>query len=421
MGLIKNIFTGVKLSQITFPNGKVDFIPGQVRTDLNDGSTMVTDTVNTSATTLGAIQITNSDSSFCKKYTFSYGYFIDNVTPFPTLLNTYNVRLQTDRSRLRLDSVKEQTCDGSLQIPARSFTYFNEMVPRRLTLALDHWGFFNGQTNNQTLIPTFTELNGPTGSNVVAGANRDAAWPTMRGGSLNKITYPTGVSVFFDFEPADNYNKFITTSQLENIDQTNASVHMFGQDSIFSQTMIFFSNGQHMYMTAHNYTQDYLASVIIKDSTGTTVYSTTFGNDSFPSGSKYFFDLAALGGGTYSITLSIPVDYSKPEGQGVTVFIQQNFNVTQTYNITIGGLRIKTITQQDCANNSIPIITSYSYPAGGYLYSFPTYLSHVRNDLYSQLGFWEVTSDTSGFFVQGIGSNGGCPVGGTDYERAVVL
>jgi len=240
LGLTKNIISGVKLSQITFPNGKIDFIPGQVRTDLSDDQHTPTDNTNTSATSLGAINISNNDSSFCKKYIFSYGYFMDNVTATPTMLNDYSVTLLTDRSRLRLDSVKEQTCDNLLQIPARRFTYFGEMVPRRLTLALDHWGFFNGVTSNQTLIPTYTETTNGTVSNTITGANRDANWPAMRGGSLNKMTYPTGGYSIFDFEPADSYNKSITTPQLQNIPNTNVSVHMQGQGTIFSQTFTFF-------------------------------------------------------------------------------------------------------------------------------------------------------------------------------------
>ncbi len=40
--LIKNIVTGVRLSQIAFSNGKVDFIGSVTRLDLNDASTSFT-------------------------------------------------------------------------------------------------------------------------------------------------------------------------------------------------------------------------------------------------------------------------------------------------------------------------------------------------------------------------------------------
>jgi YD repeat-containing protein len=417
LGLIKNIISGVRLSQITFPNGQVDFIPGQIRTDLSDDQHTAYDNTNANARSLGLIKISNTENSFCKNYTFNYGYFVDNFGTTPTMLGPYGVNLFTDKLRLRLDSVKETTCDNLLQIPARRFTYFSEGVPRRLSLGVDHWGFINGVSGNQTLIPTYIETNGSTNT-VKPGADRSAYWPAMRGGSLNKMSYATGGSAIFDFEPADSYNKSTSSLQLVGIPGANEVVHLYSQSN-YTQSSTFVSNGNDLIMTVFNNTQDYRATVTITNSQSAVVYSNTFGDNHytpsapFTSGQTQIFPAIPLISGTYTLSLSIPTVGPGPS-EGASVSISQLTNVTQTSTIIIGGLRIKTITQRDSANSLIPVITNYSYPQGGFLYSFPTYVQHLRNDLVTNLGFWDAT----GTFLQGYGANSGCPLSGSYYVRS---
>src|SRR5450432_128485 len=138
LNLIKNIISGVRLNQIKFPNGTVTFNPGAYRTDLSDNYPNNLDNSNSSARTLGSINITNNGFSngFCKKFLFNYSYFIDNTSIQPTVLTTAGLNMQTDKSRLRLDSVLEMSCDNLLRIPARKFTYFNDLLPRRINVAI---------------------------------------------------------------------------------------------------------------------------------------------------------------------------------------------------------------------------------------------------------------------------------------------
>ena len=65
------------------------------------------------------------------------------------------------------------------------------------------------------MIPTFTLDNTTT----VAGANREPKWPEMRGGSLKRITYPTGGYTDFDMEAhtchvSYNANQYVTSGAL---------------------------------------------------------------------------------------------------------------------------------------------------------------------------------------------------------------
>lgn len=411
LGLVKNIMTGVRLSQISFPNGQVSFLGGQPRIDLCDNSNTKTDNVNQFATALGSIQISNTENSYCKNFNFSYGYFVDNATPQATQLNTYGVPLQTDRYRLRLDSIKETTCDNLLQIPARRFTYFGEAVPRRLSLGVDHWGFINGITTNQTLIPTYIETNG-TSNNTINGADRGAYWPAMRGGSLNKMTYPTGGSSIFDFEPADNYSK--STTAPENVTFFNMSTHMYGQDSTLPAPVYFTTNGAAITFATFNNTTDFQAQFYITDLSNNVVYANQFfGDPNHNTGGLHStLPSVTLAAGTYKASLTFP--YGASTGEGATVSFTQLVNITHTASVTIGGLRIKTITQRDSINNLTPIITNYSYPDGGFLYSFPTYVQHLRNDMVTNLGYWQ----PPGNFVQGYGTINGCPLSGAYYLRS---
>ncbi|MEJ0105015.1 MAG: hypothetical protein WDO19_21780 [Bacteroidota bacterium] len=104
--------------------------------------------------------------------------------------------IQSDKYRLRLDSIREQSCDGTVIINPYKFEYSGNFLPRRISFAQDHWGFYNGATNNTGLIPTYT-INTFT---FKYGANRDAKWPEMLSGTLTKITYPTGGNSSFEFE-----------------------------------------------------------------------------------------------------------------------------------------------------------------------------------------------------------------------------
>ncbi|MFX7820779.1 hypothetical protein ABTK26_20900, partial [Acinetobacter baumannii] len=70
-------------------------------------------------------------------------------------------------------------------------------------------------------IPTYT-INGST---TVNGADRDAHWPAMRGGSLQQINYPTGGYTQFTFEPHDTYKTYTSYS---NQSRATASVEYDG-------------------------------------------------------------------------------------------------------------------------------------------------------------------------------------------------
>lgn len=202
--LVRTKVLGVRLNQIAFSNGAVTFNALHVREDVSDfASSDYGDGTNAQAAALTQIHI--NAGSLCKKFDFSYSYFACIPIPLQghygtyisNLESTYNIR--SDKKRLKLNSVQEISCDNSILLPKHIFTYYDETnVPRALSLAQDHWGYYNGALLNNELTPPLSHDGGVTFT-VGGNANRDSSWPEMRAGSLQKITYPTGGTTEFTY------------------------------------------------------------------------------------------------------------------------------------------------------------------------------------------------------------------------------
>ncbi|MDE3234529.1 MAG: RHS repeat protein [Bacteroidota bacterium] len=385
---IKNIINGVRLSSIVTPTGTVTFGPTSwARSDLSSGSTIqMADAANTNAFALDNITISGA-TGFCKKFNFYYGYFYDPTPLNNAYFSGYTVyNIQSDQYRLRLDSIRESSCDSSIVKPAYKFSYFSESVPRKLSFGIDHWGYSNGVTTNSNiagLVPTYIITDNTGNSTVNNGANRDAAWPAMRGGALQQITYPTGGYTTFDYEPKDQGNYTNTIYTYSNTSIASLTVRMYGQ-SAYSNSMSFSCNNNQITANVNN-SSNYAASLVITDSYGSIVYSNyniPNANGSTPYTGTIPITLSA---GTYTMTISLP-NYSNLTG-GFSANLTQWQSVPTTTNQTllVGGLRIKTITSNDgiTSNN---VVTSYDYKAGGsvstgFLYSRPTYIQILRNDI----------------------------------------
>ena len=383
--LVKNFVSGVRLTQINFANGTIIFTKASsARTDIAGGSSVdnsFNDAGNSGASAayaLGSISITDNNG-FCKKDSFYYSYFFDNGALNSTFFSAYNIyNLHSDQYRLRLDSVQEITCNGSTKIPPHKFSYFTETVPRRLSFGFDHWGYPNGITNNPGLVPTITVITDGT-SITTSGANRDAAWPAMRAGSLQQITYPTGGFTSFDFEPKSVYT--LNNSVFQNVFLTSLVVHEFGQSNITqTQPFTLSATGGDCTISINNTSTNWSPTLVIQNSSGTQVYSS--GLIPFSSAVNTAITLPS---GNYTATLSFPANSQSTLTGGADGTIGQWQWVPVQTTLKVGGLRIKTITTNDGATSSI-IATSFTYPAsngsnGGVLYSIPVYLQIIRNDL----------------------------------------
>jgi hypothetical protein len=116
------------------------------------------------------------------------------------------------RLRLKLVSLTE-TGNYKGQVLANKpykFTYYDgfsvsdpNKLPAKSSFARDHWGYYNGNINNSSLIPTY-DNQVPTGTPYgyvgMIGNERDANGMYMQAFSLSDIQYPTGGKTHFDYE-----------------------------------------------------------------------------------------------------------------------------------------------------------------------------------------------------------------------------
>ncbi|RYG46962.1 MAG: hypothetical protein EOO01_15510, partial [Chitinophagaceae bacterium] len=77
-----------------------------------------------------------------------------------------------------------------------SFEYSSRNLPSKLSNGIDHWGYYNGKNNNPTLIPSMTV----EGMHYY-GADRTTSPYYFDAGMLEKVTYPTGGSTKYFWDP----------------------------------------------------------------------------------------------------------------------------------------------------------------------------------------------------------------------------
>lgn len=124
--------------------------------------------------------------------------------------------------RPRLDSLQELA--GNLTKPPHRFYYNDIDLPEYGSKAQDHWGYYNGKSTNQYLIPRQE-----TASDFMVGAERTPDPSYSIASLLEEIHYPTGGSTVFEYEGHDYSNgseRHITNSQIEKIIAEDTTISM---------------------------------------------------------------------------------------------------------------------------------------------------------------------------------------------------
>ncbi|MCG8390010.1 MAG: RHS repeat protein [Cytophagales bacterium] len=183
-------YDALRLAKIESGSGSwsIDFIPSpQSRQDISDGNSFA----------LEKIRVLEKDQTLIREFVFDTDYFIATgrfsaqQIVQPGLLSTY----EYTNYRLKLQGITERGVFGANERD-HTFEYYGEnasdyrdMLPSRLSAAQDHWGYYNG-ANNENLIPTY----------FVAGADRNPSDRSIVAGTLQSITYPTGLTTVLEFE-----------------------------------------------------------------------------------------------------------------------------------------------------------------------------------------------------------------------------
>lgn len=90
-----------------------------------------------------------------------------------------------------------------------AFGYINpQELPNRLSYSQDHWGYYNGKTDNNTLLPSYDAASAFDGSSPMKltgyfsahGADRSPDSNFAQIGMLERVTYPGGAVALYDYE-----------------------------------------------------------------------------------------------------------------------------------------------------------------------------------------------------------------------------
>lgn len=175
------------LKTITFPQGKILFSSSNNRIDLIGSKR------------LDYIEIQNNSLQTIKKTFFNYNYFIGNTSGnnIDAFLNDPNYYVTGKQSselthRLKLESVWD---DG---MPAHTFEYDTESLPKKTSVAVDLWGFYNKHFTNVGYTPNLLTFGIP--KSIGIGNNNSSNLIGTKAGVLKKIIFPTGGSSAFDYE-----------------------------------------------------------------------------------------------------------------------------------------------------------------------------------------------------------------------------
>lgn len=179
LSVLTNIQRTRRLDVISFRGGTVKFTPEvNEREDLFGGHA------------LGNIKVFSAKGSLVKHYTFGYTY----------LTGTGDAGLYRNNKWMLLANVNEMSLTQAQQL-THSFTYDQGAVPpSRTSTAQDYWGYYNGKTSNNTLIPSLTYKDLQYDGIYIPGADRSVSPQYTQFGLLNRITYPTGGYTTYEYE-----------------------------------------------------------------------------------------------------------------------------------------------------------------------------------------------------------------------------
>jgi len=172
---------------------------------------------------LDHIEVKTLDNQCMKRYDLNTSYFTsgDNgnfsLSFYEIDSTDSNGDYYSDMRRLRLDDVKETSCDGTTAL-VHTFDYTTDTIARAVTFNQDHHGYYNG-AGNKTLVPQLMINEGITNPPIVDLshlsflADRECNPMYAQDAMLKKITLPTGGTREFTYESHDYRRSIIQETE----------------------------------------------------------------------------------------------------------------------------------------------------------------------------------------------------------------
>lgn len=390
-------FSVKRISRIVFKNGTIEFTPS-----VDDRCDIPGDEY------LEKVIVKDIAGIVVKEFILKYGYmFGTSITPVENF--TCPISNDVNAVRLALLSVHETGKTPYL------FDYIKDKgLPSRFSTSQDHWGFFNRDHSDfNTLIPEGFETSPPPIRFM--GTNREANVDFGKQGSLYKVTYPTGGTTTYEYEahkaklsslknfPELSYGYTVTT----NAARTFQVDYGANNQIIGTFTINYLGSGTGVSFKAENFVESSGAYFKIVNSANEDI-SVGLGTVDGPT---RYYSTGTLPNGTYKI-VAMKDGGGNSSGLTYTLILQEYDNVTysQAQLITIGGLRVRKITDTDPLTNA-QHTREFEYTAGILTWGIK-YASRVKEYLCYTLNGASLTSYTLGDFYL-ISSNSNYPLSNT--------
>lgn len=172
-------------------------------------------------------------------FKFAYSYFTSPASNNHWL--SYG-REYADK-RLKLLSVCEAD-KNSQENNKLTFDYYGTELPSKDSYAVDYWGYYNGQTTNESLIPAFkyilTDQTSLAWVNRTGTAVRAYDFESCRAGMLKRVTYPTQGYMEYMYEPHEMAASVLvpTVQELERGDAGMQTVVAKSQNGPVDQNVV---------------------------------------------------------------------------------------------------------------------------------------------------------------------------------------
>lgn len=417
----------VLLKSITTDNYIAEFKMSN-RIDLSASQKLDTIVIKTRS----AAQWGSSERRICFGYTYFDSAVGGNTWLAPYMSTGDFFKPDHLNKRLKLDTVYEVDASGK-KLNQLSFSYYNPTgLPPKTSFAVDYWGYYNGQTDNQYMIPDFTNLHWGRYTSAVmhqAGyvGNRACNPACLYNGMLKSMQYATGGMTTYSYEPHEyQNNQFVPTCDERRLlsfsdapsilslrdrnvptDKTNGYFRVNIGDKVRVRLRIFNGLNTWSEMAGSNY------ALLFTPTGGTmrTFHAEFFNlSDISESCLNRTYEFTAQEAGNFHFIISLPDALGDQSGMHSKhadftgdVYVVNASIETRGYNRG-GGVRVTTVNHFETSSTSVPPVLSYTYkypPTEGVLF---TPIAFHRE--YKDLNYYQATymggNETGNYGTNGI-------------------
>ncbi len=378
-----NILVGKVIDEIISDNGyKIKFTYSSSRGDLPTPNNLGR---------LEKVDIYFSDK-LAKSFSLTHQYFACSSAIINSAPSDFYANNHRGDQRLLLTKVQQTGFEPY------EFQYHLEFNPSRFNYAIDHWGYFNGKTQNKSWLSYDI--------NFMSGVDREPSETHMKVFSLKKIIFPTKGCREFEFEPHKREivlpthanTTFLFKEDQASSEGTNTTVKTISVPALARPTSvkIFYSTNSPITEALVPTQGQPFSRTIISWTDSSGPHSTVFTGF----GSEDVHQQPLVPGISYTISIetSGSVNNTPVKTDVRIVWMEEIFQSLATNRTVLfsGGLRIKSI--KDYSAQQLTIHKSVKYPLSSdsiiYRSPQPWHYTYVRNESSAPVAIYRRSSSS---------------------------